>query len=91
MRINSVNNVSQIYQANSTARYNQMNKTASKDSLEISSMAKDIQTALNAVKQSEDIRADRVNELKKQIDSGTYQVSNKEVADKLVERFFSNM
>lgn len=91
MRINTVNNVSQIYQANSAARYNQMNKTTSKDSLEISSVAKDLQAALNAVKQSEDVRLDRVNELKKQMDSGTYQVSNKEVADKLVERFFSNM
>ena len=91
MRINSMNSVSQIYQANQMARCNKTKNTNSADSLEISSKAKDFQTALQAAKASEDVRSKKVEEIKKQMEEGTYQVSNKEVADKLVERFFEKL
>lgn len=91
MRINSLNNINQIYQSNATMKLNQGNKAGSADSLEISNTAKDFQTALNAIKSSEDIREDKVQALKEQMQSGTYQVSNKEIADKIVNRFFKSL
>lgn len=65
-----------------------MNTYNEKDSVQISETAKDFQTALTAAKASEDVRTDKVEAIKKQMAEGTYQVSNKDVADKLVERFF---
>lgn len=87
MRIHSLNNVSQLYKANSMARYNKNNKINNRDSLEISSEAKDFQVALQIVKTSDDVRADRVEAIKRQMEEGTYQVSNKDVAEKMTERF----
>ncbi|MDO5291526.1 MAG: flagellar biosynthesis anti-sigma factor FlgM [bacterium] len=91
MRINSINQVNQIYQNNSTTRMQQMSKNNEKDSVQISETAKDFQTALTAAKASEDVRTDKVEAIKKQMEAGTYQVSNKDVADKLVERFFQKI
>ncbi|KGX93947.1 Negative regulator of flagellin synthesis [Pontibacillus halophilus JSM 076056 = DSM 19796] len=56
---------------------------AAKDRVEISSQAKHMQEASNA-KQA---RLDRVEELKNQVQSGTYQVDAKETA-KNVANFF---
>ncbi len=91
MRINSINNVNKLYQANSTTKMNQMNKYGEKDSVQISATAKDFQAVLAEVKKSDEIRTDKVEELKKQMKEGTYDVSNKEVADKIIERFFQQL
>ncbi len=60
-------------------------KSASRmDEVQISSEALDFQTVLNAAKNIPDIRQDKVNELKQQIDSGTYRVDAHKIAEKML-------
>lgn len=56
------------------------------DDVNISEASKLKQKVLQAVNQADDIRTDKVNELKAQIDSGTYQVEDGDVAQKMIER-----
>ena len=53
------------------------------DMLTLSSKAKDFALAKKALDNTPDIRADKVQSIKAQIDAGTYNVSGKDVADKL--------
>ena len=87
MRIHSLNNVIQLYKANRMETYKQNDRLSKRDSIEISSEAKEFQVALQVAKASDDVRIDRVETIKHQIEEGTYQVSNKDVADKLTECF----
>ena len=88
MRIDAFSKVSQMYKANGTSKVNQASKPGKTDSVQISRQGKEFQIAKQTVLQSSDIRADKVEAIKNQMVAGTYQISNKEVADKLVERYF---
>lgn len=88
MRIDAFSKVSQMYKANGTSKVNQTNKPGQKDSVQISRQGKEFQIAKQVVSQSSEIRTDKVEAIKSQMIAGTYQVSNKDVADKLVERYF---
>jgi negative regulator of flagellin synthesis FlgM len=56
------------------------------DRTQLSEEARFHQVAMKALKNMPDVREDRVAELKKVIDSGSYQVSGKEIAEKMLER-----
>lgn len=59
--------------------------TSKKDVVSISNQAKDFQTITKALRDVPDIRQDKVNELSEQLNSGTYNVSGKEIADKVLK------
>lgn len=61
-------------------------KTASKDELAISGESRIKQRAFQAARQADDIRQDRVDDLREQISTGTYTVSDDEVAEKMIGR-----
>jgi len=90
--INSINTIQNIYRihrtqnnANPVARVNELKgKGISGDELALSDESRIKQKALQALKNAEDIRSDRVDLLREQIASGTYQVSDDEVAEKMV-------
>ena len=88
MRVDALNHVSQLYQAANTKKVNKTEKIQKKDSYVISQSAKDYQVAKQAVAETEDIREDRVAELKEALASGTYNVSAQEIADKIVSKYF---
>lgn len=91
MRINGIKNINNAYKASRANKISKMSKAnKEKDSLAISDLAKDLQIAKKAVKHAPDIRMDKVNDIKKRLQSGTYNVSAKEVADKMVERYFDH-
>ena len=87
MRIDAMNQVSQIYQKSGTRKVAQANKPGSADRVEISQLGKDMQVAKAAVKAAPDVRASRVEELKAAVANGTYSVSNEDLADKLASLF----
>jgi negative regulator of flagellin synthesis FlgM len=65
----------------------QFGKIAGKnDELAISNESRIKQRAMQAVKQAEDIRLDKVNQLQEEISSGTYAVTDDEVAEKMIAR-----
>jgi negative regulator of flagellin synthesis FlgM len=57
-----------------------------KDQLAISGESRIKQRALQAVKQADDVRSEKVNELKERMSAGTYEVSADEVAEKMISR-----
>lgn len=61
------------------------NVRSSSDSLEISDRSRELARARQAVDAAPDVRADRVAEIKKRIEDGTYSVSPELLARKLLE------
>ncbi len=91
MRIDAYNKVSQIYNTSSVKKVTRPNGGSLSDKLEISQTGKDYRIAKQLVKQTPDVREDKINQIKQQMESGTYNVDMAEVADKLVNRYFDEM
>lgn len=89
MRIDSIKQVDQIYQRSSVKSNLQSTKKNASDSIEISTLGKDLQVAKKAVSEAEDVRWDKVNDIKQRMKSGTYNVSCEEVAEKMAESYFN--
>ena len=87
MRIDAMSEISQLYQVNGTRKKQEKTSGYTKDSVEISGFGRDLQTAKQAVAQAGDIRPDKVQELKAQLDSGSYNVSMSALANKLLNGF----
>ncbi len=58
------------------------NVTAGSDSVELSSKAKELGQLANAIDES---RAERFNKVREALESGTYQVSARDIAQKLID------
>lgn len=87
MRITgNVGNVTGVYTNDKRiSRLENTNKISpSKDDVKISSVGKDFAFAMNAVKNTPDIRMDRVSELSARIESGEYNVSGEDIASKIL-------
>jgi len=59
-----------------------------KDTMFISNQAKDYHLARKVINSIPDIREDKVRQLEEAYASGTYNVSGKDVADKLMKKLF---
>ena len=86
MRIDALNQISQVYGTNEKRKISYASRVSERDNLEISSFGKALQTAKQAVAKASDIREDKVNDLKKQFANGTYHVTAEELADKLLAK-----
>lgn len=89
MRIDAYNKIGQMYQVNTKKPVNKQSKAQKSDKIEISDFGQSLAIAKQVVHDAPDVRMDRVMELKEQISSGKYQVSNEEIADKLLGQYFS--
>lgn len=98
MRINKTDNAMQIYNKNNVAKnenVDKANKVAEqqanqkagviKDKLEISSEAMEYQHAMKKLENVEDIRMEKVEKIKKQIEAGTYKIDGNKIAAKIIE------
>ncbi|MEN6468055.1 MAG: flagellar biosynthesis anti-sigma factor FlgM [Smithella sp.] len=54
------------------------------ETVDLSTMAKDIQQAKVEVSKVPDVREEKVQQIKAQVDKGTYNVSGAEIANKMV-------
>ncbi len=75
MRIDAISQIQQVYgvgKPKKTAKT--ANVQSGRDAVEISSIGKDIQTVKAAVKAAPDIRENKIADIKKQIEAGTYNV-----------------
>ena len=85
MKINRLDKVLQVY-TNMETNKTKINKKASeKDEIKFSERAMDYQFALNKLKEVPDIRVEKVEKLKKEIQTGNYNISGKEIVDKMYE------
>ncbi|MFA5577408.1 MAG: flagellar biosynthesis anti-sigma factor FlgM [Tissierellaceae bacterium] len=86
MRINKLDNVFQVYNKNAAAKKTKgKQKSDDSDQVKISDKALDFQFAVKKIKDLEDVRMDKVENIKRQIKSGTYQVNSNMVAEKILE------
>lgn len=89
MRIDAFNKVSQVYQANSTKKLAKTKNTGkTSDSFEISQAGKDFQIAKQSAVSAPDVRTDLVNSIKQRMNEGTYNVSDEDLANKLLNDYF---
>jgi len=65
-------------------RKEQQQEAPPEDKVELSSRAKDLQRAVEIVRATPEVRADKVAALKEKVDSGTYEVDSKQVASKMI-------
>ncbi|MGE5614012.1 MAG: flagellar biosynthesis anti-sigma factor FlgM [Bacillota bacterium] len=91
MRINGdITKITGVYGAQK--KIGKLEKTGSvsakKDVLSISNEAKDFQTVLRALKDVPDVRQGRVDEILDKIETGNYNVTGREVAEKIVSSIF---
>lgn len=91
MRIEAYNQVQQMYQAKQVKKTQQSASVSRTDQLQISSLGKDIQTAKAAVAAAPDVRAERIAELKAQVQDGSYKVSAEMFAEKLMKKYNEEM
>jgi negative regulator of flagellin synthesis FlgM len=84
MKINSLEHVTSVYNSQKSVTSKAKRTADKKDELLISSEAKDIQLAYKLVKQVPDIRKEKVDHLKNQIQTGTYNVNLEEIVDKMI-------
>lgn len=89
MRIDAFNKVSQLYNSNSVKNTTKTKGSSFSDKLEISQVGKDYQVAKQVVARTPDVREATVNDIKQRMEAGTYNVTIKDVADKLVDEYFS--
>jgi len=59
-------------------------KVAKTDTVAISGAAKEIQEARQQLDEIPDIRAEKVAEIKNQIENGTYEIKSAEIAEKML-------
>ena len=90
MKINQISQITKMYETTSIKKITpQDTKIKHKDDLKISETAKYFQLAFKAAKDAPDIRTEKVEKIKAQIDAGTYNVSAQEVASKIASGIFN--
>ena len=90
MRVDNYGQIANAYNVSKARKAEPIAKAGKvSDTVEISNAAKTFQVARVAVSSVSDIRAEKVARLKAAIEEGTYSVSGKDIADKLVERYFA--
>ena len=91
MRVDAYNKIAQLYQTNATKKITKVASTSGTDQVELSRIGKDYQIAKQAVAKTEDIRMDKVKDISKRMEAGTYNISAEEVANKIVDSYFEKL
>ncbi len=88
MRIEAYSQIQNLYNVSKPAAKTESNVTADfKDKLHISESGKDLQVAKKAVSEAPDIREDKVAAIKSAYESGLYNVSANEFAEKVMSSY----
>lgn len=87
MKINNINKLLKIYNNNlNVKKANDIKISKNKDELKLSDRAMEYQYALNKLKETPDIRKDKVDRIKKEIKTGTYVVDREKIVEKMFEK-----
>ncbi|WFD10044.1 flagellar biosynthesis anti-sigma factor FlgM [Tepidibacter hydrothermalis] len=85
MKINGVSNIHKVMNAYKANKSQNINKVSLKeDKIEISQKGKDYQIAMDALKNVEDVREDKVNDIKIRIENGTYTIDKHNIAKSMI-------
>lgn len=87
MKINPINRLNDVYKvANNKQNINKVTKKEV-DTFSISEAGKDISVARKALQNTEEIRTEKVDVIKDKINTGTYNVSGEQIAEKIVNKY----
>lgn len=89
MRIDAYTQVTQLYNNTKVKSAAKPAKAGFSDAVQISSFGKDYQVAKKALAGAPDMRAELMDPIKTAVQSGTYDVSDSDFADKLLEKYGS--
>ncbi len=92
MVIDKIGNINNITETKKNKPVSSKNETSRGDSIHISTEGKQAaETARNIqiIKETPDIRADRVKEIKTKIDNGTYDFDNKQILEMVADKIAS--
>lgn len=92
MVIDKIGNINNITETKKNKPVSSKNETSRGDSIHISTEGKQAaETARNIqiIKETPDIRADRVKEIKAKIDNGTYDFDNKQILEMVADKIAS--
>ncbi|MGM0438619.1 MAG: flagellar biosynthesis anti-sigma factor FlgM [Bacillota bacterium] len=88
MKINNndinMNKIMKAYQNLNQKENNNVNQTSKSDQVNISKKAKEIQNIKETLENKPAVRQDKVEQIKKQIQNGTYKVDSKKIAEKII-------
>jgi negative regulator of flagellin synthesis FlgM len=70
--------------SNESSKAAEHSRRTQSDKVQLSAEAKELQKAKDIVSKAPDVREEKVEELKRQIKFGTYQVTAEQVADKIL-------
>ena len=87
MRIDAYNKINQMQSMSKINKVSSKKSVSQTDKLELSQAGKDYQVAKQAVSNASDIRQDKVEDIKQRLANGTYNVSDEDLADKLLEKY----
>lgn len=87
MRIEAYSQIPKVYQSQKINRPQKSGTVTAADSVQISNIGKDFQTAKAAVAASPDIREDVTSSIKARLQNGSYKVDAESFADKLMMKY----
>jgi len=85
-RKQTVNKVDQKGKADQAQRTDQSARTEKRDALELTGISREMKVARQKIGELDAQQSERVKELKDAIAQGTYDVSGREIADKMIEQ-----
>jgi len=91
MRIDGYNRINQIFNSNNVSKVKKAGTGSSGDKLELSRTGNDYSIAKQVLSQAPDVREDKIKDIKKRIEAGTYNVNMEDFAEKRVSRYFDEM
>lgn len=87
MRIDGVGGIGNVYKSKkANAAYGTETVSSSRDEVSFSTFAKDLAVAKKALDKTSDVRMDKVQDIKAQIEAGQYNISASQIADKLLKQ-----
>ena len=87
MRIEAYTQIQQLYNTSKAGKTQKTTKKSFMDAVQISSTGKDYQTAKAAVFAAPDIREDVTAPIREAVQSGSYDVSSDDFAERLLEKY----
>lgn len=87
MKINGIHNIYEAYQSQMNSSVEKAKKVSEKDQVSLSNNAKDFSSVYKMLSEVPDVRTQKVEQIKQAMNSGTYNVSSEQVAEKILSQF----
>lgn len=87
MKIDRISSIYQTYKSQSLVNTKKSEETSEMDEVSLSDTAKDFRSIYKMLGNVPDIRQEKVDTIKKQMDEGSYKVDSAEVAQKILSQY----